>query len=205
MPYTISRIMGDNMDRKKIIYIGSLLVITVIISIASFSYAIWSNKSEQRGKLNIVAGTLNYEIESDDLDINKSISMPANSVKEISVRVTSLNEIDSKYGLYYQTDNSDIKVYYRYENIKEPIDEIDKRSHVTLQLVVVNSSTTAGTVSFDINGGFEGKTLDIIENYENIEKRAMADNIGYDEPNDFGCTDVACMINALDNAIENGA
>ena len=44
------------MDRKKIIYIGSLLIITAIISIASFSYAIWSRKDEQHGKINIVVG-----------------------------------------------------------------------------------------------------------------------------------------------------
>ena len=192
------------MERKKIIYIGCLLILTVIISIASFSYAIWSNKSEQRGKLNIVAGTIEYEIESADLDTNKSISVPANSVKEIDVKIISLNEINSKYGLYYQTTNSDVKVYYRYDNIKEPIDEILKRGNVVLKLVIVNDSSTTGTVTFGINGGFTGKQLNIIENYENITKRAMADNISYSETNSFGCTTVDCMIRELDNLIENG-
>ncbi len=193
------------MDRKKTIYIGSLLILTVIVSIASFSYAIWTNKTEQRGKLNMVAGTLNYQIQSTDLDVNKSLTIEANSVKEIIVEITSLNEIDSEYGLYYYTDNDDVKVYYRYENIKNPIDAIAKRDTIRLSLVVVNSGSSTGVVNFDANGGLIGRNLNIIENYENIEKRAMADNIGYDEPNDFGCTDVACMINALDNAIENGA
>ena len=72
------------MDKKKMIYIGSLLILTAIISIASFSYAIWSNKSEQRGKLNIVAGSLNYELVSSDLT-NNSITIPANTSKTIEI------------------------------------------------------------------------------------------------------------------------
>ena len=192
------------MDRKKIIYIGSLLILTVIVSIASFSYAVWSSKSEQRGKLNIVAGILEYEIESNDFDANNSVTVTGHSVKEIDIKITSLNEIDSKYGLYYHTENNNIKVYYRYDNTKAPIDTILKRSSVVLKIVIVNDGDTFGNVSFDINGGFTGKDLNIIENYNNIPQRAMADNISYDETNSFGCTTVDCMIRALDNLIENG-
>ena len=59
------------MDRKKIIYLGLLLIVTVIVSVTYFSYAFFTQKDEQHGKLNIVAGTLDYKIESDDLTIIK--------------------------------------------------------------------------------------------------------------------------------------
>ena len=55
------------MSRKNIIYIGLLLIVTLFVSVTYFSYAFFTHKDEQHGKLNIVAGTLSYEIESEEL------------------------------------------------------------------------------------------------------------------------------------------
>ena len=56
------------MERRKIIYIGIILIVTVIVSITYFSYAFLTGKSEQRGKLNVVAGLLDYRIKSSELN-----------------------------------------------------------------------------------------------------------------------------------------
>lgn len=84
------------MSKGKKIYIVILLLITVLVTTFYFSYAIFSNTKEEHGKLNIVAGTLNYKIGSSSLD-NDSIMILANTSKEIKIKLTSLNEVSSKY------------------------------------------------------------------------------------------------------------
>ena len=96
------------MDRKKIIYIGIMIIITVFTSVTYFSYAFFAHREELSGRLNIVAGTIDYKIEAEGLDSNNRISINKKSIKEVEVTVTSFNEIDSKYGLYYKTSNNNI-------------------------------------------------------------------------------------------------
>ncbi len=146
------------MDRKKMIYIGSLLILTAIISIASFSYAIWSNKSEQRGKLNIVAGSLNYELVSSDLT-NNSITIPANTSKTIEIEINSLNNIESKYELYYTTTNENISIGYSEETIDQPTGTISSRSSKKVTVIIKNRTDSSATITFGCQGGFSGKEL----------------------------------------------
>jgi len=146
------------MDKKKMIYIGSLLILTAIISIASFSYAIWSNKSEQRGKLNIVAGSLNYELVSDDLN-NNSITIPANTNKTIEIEITSLNNIESKYELYYTTNNENISIGYSEETVDNPTGTISSRSSKKVTVIIKNRTDTEATITFGCQGGFSDKEL----------------------------------------------
>ena len=146
------------MDKKKMIYIGSLLILTAIISIASFSYAIWSNKSEQRGKLNIVAGSLNYELVSSDLT-NNSITIPANANKTIEIEIRSLNNIESKYELYYVTSGQNVKVGYSSETVDSPTGTISSRSSKKVTVVIKNKTSDAATITFGCQGGFSSKEL----------------------------------------------
>jgi len=149
------------MDKKKMIYIGSLLILTAIISIASFSYAIWSNKSEQRGKLNIVAGNLNYELVSSDLT-NNSITIPANTSKTIEIEITSLNNIESKYELYYQTDSS-IIIGYSLDTIDNPTGIIGQRSSKKVTVTIKNRSSSPATITFGCQGGFSSEELVLVQ------------------------------------------
>ena len=50
------------MNKKRITYIGILFIITVIITITSFSYAFLTRIDEQHGKLNMTVGNLDYKI-----------------------------------------------------------------------------------------------------------------------------------------------
>ena len=83
------------MDRKKLIYIGSLLILTVIVSVTYFSYAFWTNKDVQHAKINVVAGTLDYEVKGKGIS-NNAITIGANTTKKIELTLKSLNEISSK-------------------------------------------------------------------------------------------------------------
>ena len=62
--------------KKSYFIIFGLIVLAVVCF--SASYAIFSNTKEEHGKLNIVAGNLNYKIESSELEEN-SILVSARS------------------------------------------------------------------------------------------------------------------------------
>ena len=92
--------------KKSYFIIFGLIVLAVVCF--STSYAIFSNTKEEHGKLNIVAGNLNYKIESSELD-SDSVTVPANTSKEIRIKLASLNEVSSKYELYYI--NQEVSIY----------------------------------------------------------------------------------------------
>jgi len=166
------------MDRKKIIYIGSLLIITAIISIASFSYAIWSRTDEQHGKINIVAGTLNYELLSSDLN-NNSITVPAGTNKTLEIEIKSLNTIDSKYELYYTTTNNGISIGYSVDTVDEPTGTIAANSSNKVTVIIKNRTNSSGTITFGCQGGFSNKEL-ILAQGDSLEEIAVCDlNTGY--------------------------
>ena len=139
------------MNKKKWIYIGILIVVVAIVSIASFSYAFLTHVDEQHGKINVIAGTLDYRIESSDLDTNNSIILTG--TKTIDIDVVSLNEISSKYELYYTSTNDDVVVEY--------IDSSDKdksvgetiayeRKHIQVRITTTNEAT----ITFGVRSGF---------------------------------------------------
>ena len=149
------------MNRKKWIYIGVLIVVAAIVSIASFSYAFLTRVDEQHGKINIVAGTLDYKIESDNLS-NNSITLSANESKEIEITIKSVNKINSKYQLYTNNvENVDI----RYTDEEEPgVGTISSNGTKTVKVVLENNSDTDKTITFGVQGGFEDKTLTLEDN-----------------------------------------
>ena len=153
------------MDRKKAIYIGLLLIITVIVSITYFSYAFFTNRSEQHGKLNIVTGTLNYKIKSADLN-NKQISIAAKTEKQINLEITSLNDISSKYELYYNTATNGVQV--KYSTLGDlPSGTIASNGKKNLILQLSNTSDTNATITFGVQGGFTYNNL-VLENGNQI-------------------------------------
>ena len=52
------------MEKFKRYYVLIFILIMIIVISISASYAIFSNTKEEHGKLNIVAGTLDYKIEN---------------------------------------------------------------------------------------------------------------------------------------------
>ncbi len=148
------------MDKKKVMYIGIILLVIVITSITYFSYAFFTKKDEYHGRLNIVAGSLNYSIESDDLT-NNSITLPSKTNKELIITVTSLNTIESKYELYYETDNSSVLVGYMEYTTDMPSGIINPSSTKTVKLLIKNNTNTNATITFSVKGGFIDKTLTV--------------------------------------------
>ena len=148
------------MSKGKKIYFLVLLLITILVTTFYFSYAIFSNTKEEHGKLNIVAGTLNYKIESSELD-SDSITLPANTSKEIKIKLTSLNEVSSKYELYYILDktNENVSVGYSKDTKDNVLGTIEGSSSKMISIVVRNDSDTSSKVTFKVLGGLVNNEL----------------------------------------------
>ena len=148
------------MSKGKKIYFLVLLLITILVTTFYFSYAIFSNTQEEHGKLNIVAGTLNYKIESSELD-SDSIMLSANTSKEIKIKLTSLNEVCSKYELYYTLDktNDKVSVGYSKDTKDNVLGTIEGSSSKMISIVVRNDSDTSSKVTFKVLGGLLNNEL----------------------------------------------
>ena len=148
------------MSKGKKIYFLVLILITILVTTFYFSYAIFSNIQEKHGKLNIVAGTLNYKIESSELD-NDSIILVANTSKEIKIKLTSLNEVGSKYELYYILDktNDKVSVGYSKDTKDNVLGTIEGSSSKMISIVVRNDSDTSSKVTFKVLGGLLNNEL----------------------------------------------
>ena len=148
------------MSKGKKIYFLILILVTILVTTFYFSYAIFSNTKEEHGKLNIVAGTLNYKIESSELD-SDSITLPANTSKEIKIKLTSLNEVSSKYELYYILDktNDKVSVGYSKDTKDNVLGTIEGSSSKVISIVVRNDSDTSSKVTFKVLGGLLNNEL----------------------------------------------
>ena len=148
------------MSKGKKIYFLVLILFTILVTTFYFSYAIFSNTQEEHGKLNIVAGTLNYKIESSELD-SDSITLEANTSKEIKIKLTSLNEVSSKYELYYILDktNDKVSVGYSKDTKDNVLGTIEGSSSKMITVVVRNDSDTSSKVTFKVLGGLLNNEL----------------------------------------------
>ena len=170
--------------KKSYFIIFGLIVLAVVCF--STSYAIFSNTKEEHGKLNIVAGNLNYKLESSELD-SDSVTVPANTSKEIRIKLTSLNEVSSKYELYYILDktNDKVSVGYSKDTKDNVLGTVEANKSKMITIVIRNDSDTSSKVTFKALGGLinndlalkDGNSLNKeVEPYRVLSKAILEDN-----------------------------
>lgn len=149
------------MNRKQLIYIGLILIVTVIVSASYFSYAFFTHRDEQHGKLNIVAGKLNYKIDSELIDDNNTVTVPGNSIVSVNIKITSLNDFDTKYILTYDTDSQDVIVYFDYDRLGTQ-GTIRANNSIDVGVIIENTGSSSENVTFMVDGGFLNQDIDTI-------------------------------------------
>ena len=150
---------------KKYYVIIFVIIMITIISLSA-SYAIFSNTKEEHGKLNIVAGTLDYKIENQYLKDNQ-ITVNAKDKITTTLKITSLNSISSKYELYYQVENDskDIKIGYA-SNTKDGVKGIiEPNGNKKIKIMIQNNSNQDIKVAFKVHGGLVNLEYDDIKEY----------------------------------------
>ena len=78
-------------------------ILSIFVLFSGLSFALFSFYQESRGSLNITTGLLTYEIKSEEF-IDKKIKVEKSTIKELTIEVESLNEIETLYQLYYTVD-----------------------------------------------------------------------------------------------------
>lgn len=146
--------------KKSYIIIISLLVLTVTFFGASYAY--FTSKNEEHGKLNIVAGTLDYKIESKDLENNR-ITVESGTIKILDISLISLNSISSKYEIYYKLNIENIEdVIVGYgDNYDKSFGIIDANGKKKLKIFINNKSENDVIVEFGVEGGFVNNELEL--------------------------------------------
>ena len=154
------------MEKFKRYYVLIFILIMIIVISISASYAIFSNTKEEHGKLNIVAGTLDYKIENKYVE-NDQIMVNANDKITTTLKITSLNTISSKYELYYQIENNikDVKIGYASntkDNVKGTIEANETKE---IKIIIQNNSNQNVKVTFKVHGGLVNLEYDDIKKY----------------------------------------
>ena len=162
---------------KKYYALVFILIMIIVVSISA-SYAIFSNTKEEHGKLNIVAGTLDYKIENKNLK-NDQITVNSNDKITTTLKITSLNTIPSKYELYYQIENNikDVKIGYASntkDNVKGTIEANETKE---IKIIIQNNSNQNVKVTFKVHGGLVNLEYDDIKEYGLALKEIKAGDV----------------------------
>ena len=166
------------MEKFKRYYVLIFILIMIIVVSISASYAIFSNTKEEHGKLNIVAGTLDYKIENKNLK-NDQITVNSNDKITTTLKITSLNTISSKYELYYQIENNikDVKIGYASntkDNVKGTIEANETKE---IKIIIQNNSNQNAKVTFKVHGGLVNLEYDDIKEYGLALKEIKAGDV----------------------------
>lgn len=91
---------------------------------------------------------------------NGSISVPAGGTTVVDLTLESLNSIETKYVLNYNSASSDVKVYYSHNNRNNVQGIIGPTgSDVAIRVVIVNNGAGAANVNLTVSGGYIKNTL----------------------------------------------
>lgn len=154
------------MNKSKFMYFGIILLVIIVVTTICFSYGFFTARLEKNGRLNVVAGTLNYKLESLELT-NNTINIDANTIKVIDVDIISLNDIDSKYILYYETNNDGIQVVYDVNSVSLPEGVINSEEKKTVTVIIKNNTEILTNIDFKIVGGLVNREL-VLSSGKNI-------------------------------------
>lgn len=153
------------------------IVLALILMIGGyFSYAVFTASSESKGALNIVTGNLYSLITSIDLDENKTIKIAPNETKNIEIKLTNTNGINTKVNLYYQSSSTTLEVGYLEAGDKAPTKAgyvLEKYGNSgdtkTILIKLINKDANEVSVTFGSDAGLPNAELAFPENMRSLE------------------------------------
>ena len=138
------------------IYAIIAIAVSLLCLVGYFSYAMFTVSKTKENALSIVTGGLNYTITGTGVTSNR-ITTTAGSTKSVTLTVTSQNDIDSKYQLYYQ-NNSNVEVYYLESN-EDPFGTIEANGSIQITILIKNKASSSQTITLGVQGGYPSNEL----------------------------------------------
>ena len=159
----------------------SFVIGIILVLILSFSYGTFIYTSDSYRTTEMLVSNLTYgiDITSSDATISgKTVSVSSGKTAVVYLKVTSLNKVDTKYGVDYKITKGTGTVKYASNTGWLPTGKISENNVGTYEKVVkvVISAETDMSVDFTVTGGFTNNELTEVETgYTRITEKA--DNV----------------------------
>ena len=161
---------------KSIIVLGIIFTLVLGLSYGTFIYTSDSYRATEMLVSNLSYG---IDITASDVTVNgKTVNVPSGNTSIALLKVTSLNKIDTKYGVDYKITKGTGTVKYASNTGWLPTGKISENNVGTYEKVikVVIAAETDMSVDFTVTGGFTNNELTEVETgYTRITEKA--DNV----------------------------
>ena len=149
-------------NKPRNIYFSIILMLTLVTGLFSISFSYYIDESNTNGLLT-VKGVDNI-LQSDDLT-DGIVGLAPHESKTIKVNIMSNNSYESKYALYYKSNN-DVKVFSTLA-----MDEIIKSKEVQeYELIVSNFEDNPSSVYIGIVNGLVDAEVSVPGNLVEVEE-----------------------------------
>ena len=132
--------------------IVAMLTLTLVLMKVSFSYYIPVSVDNASLTIPDIVNVLSID------GYDNEIEFDANETKELTFKVTSKNEIESSYVVFY--DGEDFTI----ENLSAINSNINPLEENTFIIKVTNNLDTNNTIKFNIKSGFANKGINVEKN-----------------------------------------
>lgn len=152
----------DFLKRPRNVYFSIIVMLTVVTGLVSISFSYYVDESSNGGVIRL--SSIDNRLQSDDLE-DSYLTLAAHETKTIKVYVMSNNNFESKFKLYYKTDDN-IQV-----SSEVILDEtIDSKEVYSYDLDVSNFGDNESKVYIGISSAyldeeitFDGEEVKILE------------------------------------------
>jgi hypothetical protein len=146
--------LSEVLSKPRSIYfsIVAMLTLTLILMKVSFAYYIPVSVDNTSLTIPDIVNVLSID------GYNNEITFDANETKELTFKVSSKNEIESSYVVYYEGEDFTIEKETAISSIINPLEEN------TFIIKFTNNLNTNNTIKFDIKSGFINKEIYVNKN-----------------------------------------
>ncbi|MCR5483337.1 MAG: hypothetical protein K6E99_02895 [Bacilli bacterium] len=132
--------------------IVAMFTLTLVLMKVSFSYYIPVSVDNASLTIPDIINVLSIDGYNNEIEFNP------NETKELTFKVTSKNEIESSYVVFYEGENFSI------ENLTSVGSSINPLEENTFTIKVTNNLDDYNIIRFNIKSGFVGKDIDVEKN-----------------------------------------
>ena len=169
------------------IYMIVMIIVTLLILVGYFSYAMFTVSKEKSNAISIVTGNLIYNLTIDDIESN-TLTVPSNTVKDFKVVLSNPNNRVARFNFYYLDDlPASTKIGYINEEKTNtlPTDKginLEKTgtagSSNTYVIRVINNSGSSVTINLGVSVGLDYNDLVLPSNGHLFEEITHKGEIG---------------------------
>ena len=145
---------------NKSFVIVSFIVLLGLITTASYATFVFLTSDYRAADIRFA--NLMYSMKIDN-ESTRTVTVNANSVTTYDIDLDALNEITSKYLVYYTSSNTLTNVKVEYSNLSTGRGEgnIGPTASRRIRIVVTNDSSSAVTLNFSVKGGYVYNNLSL--------------------------------------------